>query len=293
MLGEPTVDLKLLHAFILVAEERHFGKAAERAFVSVGTMSGRIKDLEQRLGYAVFERTSRHVALTDRGVAFLEEVEGPVRLLETSFANQVSKKPRRTIRFAVSGDASTPAVLGAADRFSAVGYDVVPIIGVDDELFRVLANGQSDIVVAWSNPTTLGHFDLHAEHLEDHPTYMLVRPDDPLVDQQPVTPSLVADRAVVLFQRNFAPDPHDILSAWLSLAGSRSGPIANGNFQQAGMAATMAARSEHVTFATCQGDHGQQRRVQIDPPITTHSWAAVRPEDRDLLDEFVSYVREF
>ncbi|MGD8678066.1 MAG: LysR family transcriptional regulator, partial [Chromatiales bacterium] len=57
-------DLKYL---IAVAETNHFGKAAERCYVSQPTLSGQIKKLEEELGVTLFERTKRSVSITPVG----------------------------------------------------------------------------------------------------------------------------------------------------------------------------------------------------------------------------------
>ena len=69
------MNLRDLRYFIAVADTRHFGKAAERCFVSQPTLSGQIKKLEQSLGVALFERTNKTVALTQIG----EELLGHAR----------------------------------------------------------------------------------------------------------------------------------------------------------------------------------------------------------------------
>jgi len=66
------MNLRDLKYIIAVAETRHFGKAAERCFVSQPTLSGQIKKLEDELGVAIFERTSRSVEITPVGLAILE-----------------------------------------------------------------------------------------------------------------------------------------------------------------------------------------------------------------------------
>lgn len=61
------MNLRDLKYIIAVAETRHFGKAAERCFVSQPTLSGQVKKLEEELGVAIFERTSRSVDVTPVG----------------------------------------------------------------------------------------------------------------------------------------------------------------------------------------------------------------------------------
>ncbi len=65
------MNLRDLQYIIAVAETHHFGKAAERCFVSQPTLSGQIKKLEEELGVAVFERTNRSVEITPVGEEIL------------------------------------------------------------------------------------------------------------------------------------------------------------------------------------------------------------------------------
>jgi len=65
------VNIRDLKYIIAVAETRHFGKAAERCFVSQPTLSGQIKKLEDDLGVAIFERTNRSVEITLVGDAIV------------------------------------------------------------------------------------------------------------------------------------------------------------------------------------------------------------------------------
>ncbi|HKK06718.1 MAG TPA: LysR substrate-binding domain-containing protein [Gammaproteobacteria bacterium] len=65
------MNLRDLQYVIAVADTRHFGRAAERCFVSQPTLSGQIKKLEEELGVSLFERTSRSVEITPIGEAIL------------------------------------------------------------------------------------------------------------------------------------------------------------------------------------------------------------------------------
>lgn len=65
------MNLRDIRYILTVAETRHFGRAAERCFVSQPTLSGQIKKLEEELGVTIFERTNRSVDITPIGEAIL------------------------------------------------------------------------------------------------------------------------------------------------------------------------------------------------------------------------------
>ncbi len=61
------MNLRDMSYLVAVAETGHFGRAAERCFVSQPTLSGQIKKLEEELGVVIFERTRRSVQVTPVG----------------------------------------------------------------------------------------------------------------------------------------------------------------------------------------------------------------------------------
>lgn len=76
-------DLKLkdLRYLVAVADTRHFGRAAERSFVSQPTLSAQLKKLEEYLGVQLIERAPKRVALTAAGEEIVERAR---RMVEAS-----------------------------------------------------------------------------------------------------------------------------------------------------------------------------------------------------------------
>lgn len=65
------IELKHLRYFVALAEEEHFGRAAERVFVVQQALSSSIQKLEKEVGVSLVTRSTRRVSLTPAGIEFL------------------------------------------------------------------------------------------------------------------------------------------------------------------------------------------------------------------------------
>ena len=119
-------DLDRLRYFVAVAEELHFGRAAERLFIAQPALSQQIRKLEEQLGVTLFERDRRHVALTPAGVALLPEARGAVE--QTDRALAVGRRFR-------SG------VIGRLD----IGYTPGAVGALMSQIVRAFQDAQPDI----------------------------------------------------------------------------------------------------------------------------------------------------
>lgn len=73
--------------FIVLAEELHFKKAADRLYIVQPALSRQIAALEKELGFKLFERDKRNVHLTPAGISFWREVSGVFDMLEKAKRN--------------------------------------------------------------------------------------------------------------------------------------------------------------------------------------------------------------
>jgi DNA-binding transcriptional LysR family regulator len=142
------VGARLWRSFTTVAEELHYGRAAEHLHITQPALSRQIRDLERALGVTLFDRTSRRVALSQAGQAVL----GQARRALTE-----SDRAVRLARLAAQGGwgeltiAALPAVaLGLlpgivrAYRDAHRSVDVTITESFDDEQFTALAAGRVD-----------------------------------------------------------------------------------------------------------------------------------------------------
>lgn len=107
------IEFNQLRCFVTVAEELHFGRAAERLHMTQPPLTRHIQLLEHALGVALFERTSRSVRLTAAGRVFLTDAR---RLL--NFAEQAAQSARQF----GTGEAGKVTI-----GFTAVsGYELIP-----------------------------------------------------------------------------------------------------------------------------------------------------------------------
>jgi DNA-binding transcriptional LysR family regulator len=123
------VELRYLAAFVAVAEELHFGRAAKRLQMAQPPLSQQIRQLEKELGVQLFERNTRSVRLTSAGESFLD----PVRTVldDIDIATRAAKAAGRgeygrvTVGFAGASSHETLPLLTRAVRAAHPGLELV------------------------------------------------------------------------------------------------------------------------------------------------------------------------
>ncbi|MGN6188235.1 MAG: LysR family transcriptional regulator [Conexibacter sp.] len=113
------LDTRLLRAFVTVAEELSFTRAAERLFVAQQALSAQIQQLEGRLAVRLFDRTTRRVDLTDAGERLLPHAVATLQALDAGVGaiEALRRSERATLRVGLSGTAMVPVVSETLRRF--------------------------------------------------------------------------------------------------------------------------------------------------------------------------------
>jgi len=138
-----TTDLNLVAVFIAVAEARSFRGAADRLGVTRSAVSQAIRRMEDRLGVALVQRTTRSVSLTEAGMRLHERVAPAVAEVEQAIdgARDRDAQPTGQLRLAVSSSAERfirgPLLAELTHANPGVQVDVT----VTDEEFDIVAEG--------------------------------------------------------------------------------------------------------------------------------------------------------
>jgi DNA-binding transcriptional LysR family regulator len=134
----PRPDFNELQAFLAVARERSFTRAAAKLGVSQSALSHTVRGLEERLGIRLLTRTTRSVATTEAGERLLRTVAPRLEEVETELAALAAlrDKPAGAIRITTSEHAAetilTPALAKFLPQYPDIHIEVVIDFGLTD-----------------------------------------------------------------------------------------------------------------------------------------------------------------
>jgi DNA-binding transcriptional LysR family regulator len=191
-----------LRAFLALAEQRNFTRAAAACHLSQPAFSALIRALEEAVGVRLFDRTTRHVALTAEGEEFersarrvLDELE---RALEGLRERATRERGRASIALLPSLAAGwLPGVL-AEFRSRYPGIDVQVADVLSEPCIDRVRNGQADLALA---ATRAQSPELRAEPFCTDDFHLVCRRDHPLAGVRNVRPRDVAAHPFVHLSR--------------------------------------------------------------------------------------------
>lgn len=144
-------DLSQIRCFVAVAEELHFGRAAQRLHMTQPPLSRQIKLLEHIIGATLLERTSRSVRLTPSGRSFLPEAKRILKLAESAaeVARRIAQGKVGSIKIgytAVTAYSFLPRLVTAClAQFPEIDLSLKEMVSGDQ--IEALATGQIDIAL--------------------------------------------------------------------------------------------------------------------------------------------------
>ncbi|ASO20478.1 DNA-binding transcriptional LysR family regulator [Actinoalloteichus hoggarensis] len=257
------MELRALQYFVTVAEELHFGRAAQRLRIVQPAVSQQIARLERELGVRLLDRTSRRVRLTSAGDRVL--LAARETLASAARVRVVAGEPAAALRIGVAScvtrrldeamtrlcDSERPTQPELIDLPVTARLDAVRDGELDLALVRgAVASTSVTVARAWSEP-------LHAVLVRDHPAAC-----EPAVRLHDLDP-----RGLRLPVRDSDPPMYDAILAALPVAPLRppAGDLLQVLFE-------VGRDPEGWTLAAAEqlgGSHSERlRQVPLDPPLT-------------------------
>lgn len=205
------MELRQLKYFIAVAEELHFGRAAERCHIAQPPLSQQIKRLEEELGVKLLERTSRKVSLTDEGTTFLAVARDTIATLEggiekmNMMAEGIIGKLR--VGFLSSGLFTDflKGVTAFRKRYPGIQLDIREMQSSDQNL--ALRSGEMD--VGLSHHCYANHYHLEARTFLADRYYLAVHEEHPLAERGHAGYPDIDREPFIMFSRQHYPDAYD------------------------------------------------------------------------------------
>ncbi len=211
------MELRHLRYFVAVAEELHFGRAAERLHIAQPPLSRQIRDLEREVGTPLFDRTPRGAELTPAGAAFLPEARLTLAQAE---------RARRTALRAADGEIGrfrvgfVEAAADAAVLPDVLGFFRMHLPNIGVSLFEMDALQQAealrteriDLGILHSPPADADQW-LRVEPVYADPMVAAVPQVHPLAGRTRLKLADLAAEPFVLFPRPSAPVLFDALIA--------------------------------------------------------------------------------
>ncbi|MFH9042940.1 LysR family transcriptional regulator [Streptomyces sp. NPDC017966] len=215
------VHLRDLRYFLVVAEELHFTRAAERLYVSQPALSKQIRALERRLGTELFRRDRQGVALTTAGTALLPHARRLLAAWEEGAAAVERAARRSTLVVGMSTSLGRGGLLPAIrSRFTAAHPDTeVRLRQVSwEDPTAGLADGGADVAFVWLPMPDAGRYEWTV--VVEEPRLVALPEAHPLTVRADLTLADLADEPFLALP----PSTGVLRDHWLALDERPGGP---------------------------------------------------------------------
>jgi DNA-binding transcriptional LysR family regulator len=203
-------EIRLLQTAAVLAEELHFSRAAERLHLDQSTISKRMDELEDQLGYLLFKRNHKTVELTEGGRKFVEEAR--VALLHTERAMQAGRAASQNAEVLLNIGRSPYTDPFLVTTLLSIKLPLFPQMKIElsqqfsCDLIREVLAGGLDLAIATEPPEARR---LTMVKIAEAPFYIAMSKQDELASESSVTLDVLAGRPWVIFERTMHPLVYD------------------------------------------------------------------------------------
>ncbi|KQY56862.1 MULTISPECIES: LysR substrate-binding domain-containing protein [unclassified Nocardioides] len=215
------MELRHLRYFVAVAEELHFGRAAERLHMAQPPLSQQIRQLEAELGVALFTRTTRQVALTPAGARYLERTRAVLAAVDQAGVEAARVDAGEVGRVSIGfiGSATYSLLPQLARDLRAALPDIE--VDVKGEMLtpdQVLALRDGTIDIALMR-TPVPHEDIEVFVVRREPLVVALPSTHPLAEAESVRVRDLRDEPFVTYPSEHRSVLHDTVLAACQRAG--------------------------------------------------------------------------
>ncbi|MBD0269196.1 MAG: LysR family transcriptional regulator [Cyanobacteria bacterium Co-bin8] len=218
------MNLKTLSAFIVLAEELHFGRAAQQCGMSQPAMSRLLSELETDLGVKLLHRTSREVSLTNAGRGFLDSARKAVAYADMAVraakAGAVDGIDSLTVGMMIGTE--QPLVGELIAKFKRLHPETrISLRQLEERsIGAALANGEIDVAIAWDVSIPTG---INRHRLGIVPMAVLVQSGHELEGKEPLSLADLEGYPIILPDRDRQPIIYDTYRRYTAEAGFEPG----------------------------------------------------------------------
>lgn len=208
------MDLRKLRYFSVLAEERHFGRAAKRLSLSQPPLSLAVKQLEAEIGAKLFERDSRNVSLTPAGEALKQEALFLLRRADEArlLVKSVAEGRGGRLRVGFGGSMLYRGLPDIIARFKATSPTTELLLREINTVEQVAAFGRDEIDLGFTFgraiPDGLDGFRYHAE-----PFVACLPASHRYAAAKKIALAKLEDEEFIFFARDISPDYHQSIVA--------------------------------------------------------------------------------
>ena len=218
------MELRHLRYFVAVAEEENVSKAALKLHVSQPGISRQIRDLEDEIGFQLFERSAKSVRLTPAGTVFLAEARAVLQRAEEAVARaraadgagsgeiNVGYAPSLTVQIL------PPALRKFQEQFPNVR---VALHDLSTEEMLTQLGGDKIQVALTVRPPARQLRGFHYEELARYEIRVAVAPKHPLAKAKSVTLEQVSHEPLIGYSRKDYPEYHAMLDKLFAPVGRK------------------------------------------------------------------------
>lgn len=206
------IELRHLQYFRALAETLHFGRAAERLHISQPPLSRQIALLEEELGVKLFDRSRRHVELTDAGQRFYLDTGTVFAAFEQAKRNALAAARgaagELSVGFMMSTAYSvTPAITRRyAAQYPQVNLKLTETLPMD--LAQDISSGSKDVAIMYRPQDCSG---LETVTIYREEMTVVLPPGHRLLEQPLIDPCDLAAETFIIVPRRIAPALHDMI----------------------------------------------------------------------------------